>query len=125
MKNRSDSGIWGDVRIDPGELTEPLYVMKYEPKSLGSGGEYKGIWTAESDVTWAKVETGSGREVIISESETAIARFKFTIYYRADLTAQDRIKYDGQDLRILGPPQDGRSRKTFLVLICDLVGKDN
>jgi head-tail adaptor len=125
MVKRSNSGIWGDTRIDPGEMTEPIYIMKMNTTKAGDGGDFDKNFETESDPIWAKEEPGSGREVFIGESETAIARIKFSIYYREDLTAQDRIKRGNEELRIIKPPENVHGRNTYQIVTCDLLNKDN
>lgn len=88
----------------------------------GFGGEVI-TWSGIATV-WASVEYPSAgqREDQSANQQTAFLRAKFTIRYRADVTAETRLVFDGKEWDILNRAESGR--KARLVLTAENRGEN-
>ena len=99
-----------------GEMRERVTLQAPVRTPDGAGGADI-AWDAGATV-WAKVEARGGDERAAGERLAARARLRVTIRYRAGVTAEMRLLWNGRALGITGL-RDPDGRKRFLVLDCE------
>lgn len=83
-----------------------------------AGAEVKS-YSKIADV-WAEYIPNKSRELIAAQQIVGESIVAFRILYRSDLTARDRIVYDGRNFDIQGPPIE-IGRRIGLDLVCKLI----
>lgn len=74
-------------------------------------------WTPLSPI-WADVQFESGKEVLRAGAEVSVLRASVRIRARKDVTAGWRIRYNGRDFDIKGPPRPDRD-PFYMFLVCE------
>jgi len=67
---------------------------------------------------WAAVSPGAGRDFAAADQLQATLDAKFTIRWRADVTADMRVLWRGQPFEIIGQPVDVDGGRALLELRC-------
>jgi SPP1 family predicted phage head-tail adaptor len=103
------------VAVRAGELDERVEIQQPTEVRDASGG-FTLTWAKLATVS-AKIEPQGAGEVREGEKQAARARYAVTIRYRADVTAQMRLKWRTRTLQIDGMPS-GSKRSEVTVLMC-------
>lgn len=71
-------------------------------------GAYQPVTFTEYATVWARKEEISGREYFAAETKQAENTVRFTIRYRSDVLATDRLVCEGRDYEVIQTSEIGR-----------------
>lgn len=99
--------------MDFGRLRHRVNLQKFE---VTDGPYFEEEWIDVGKI-WAEISSVSGAELVASGAELSSVTYKIIIRYRKDITAKNRIKYDGQifDIKAVLP----NNNRTMLTLLCE------
>lgn len=99
--------------MDFGRLKHRVTLQRFE---IDDGPYREEIWLDKGKV-WAEMSSISGDELIASGAELSSVTYKIIVRFRKDITAKNRIKYDGKIFNIKAVlPNNNR---TMLTLLCE------
>jgi SPP1 family predicted phage head-tail adaptor len=103
-----------------GQLDRPILIESRgtSRNSIGETISTWGVWAK----CFARFEPQSGGESFEATQRTASQVAKFTIRYRAGMTPQMRIKYDGRAWDILDIASPDRRVSLVITAVCREVG---
>lgn len=67
---------------------------------------------------WAHVLFQSGAEVLRANADVSVKRASIRIRARKDIDASWRVRYDGEEYEVMGPPLPDKD-PVFMFLICE------
>lgn len=102
--------------MTPGRLDQRVTLQRRARVADGQGG-YTETWVALRTV-WASVRALSGREREYAAAAQAPATYRVTIRRYAELTAADRVVWQGEALNIRFVADNG-PRERYLHLDCE------
>lgn len=80
-------------------------TIERPPKADDGQGGYVGGWTVVTR-TWGEVRPLTQRDTFFASGVHAGATHEIDLHYRRDLTAEQRIVYDGRNFYIKGRPMN-------------------
>ncbi len=99
--------------MQSGRLDRKITLQVNAPTRDDLGGEVDS-WGTLAQV-WAEVTTVSGRESFDAGQTVAVAQVRFRIRYRADVTAKNRISWNGNLYNINHVTELGRGQGLDLI----------
>lgn len=69
---------------------------------------------------WCNVRFPTGAEVLRSGAETSVKRASVRLRTRKDVDASWRIRYQGEEYEVKGPPLPDKDR-AFMFVVCEAV----
>lgn len=101
-----------------GELDEWITIERLvRGADDGQGGYLSSTWEKLCEC-WAKVETGSGREIIFADQTSHRVGYVITIRRDSEVTAAMRVIWQERTLAIIGVPPTKR-KQFWTVLQCE------
>lgn len=97
-----------------GELDRRI-VVQSQTTTANDFGEYTGTWGTKF-TCWSKVVEKSGKEGETGSQIMATKRVEFYIRHVSNITAQDRISYDG-DIYTIESVTNADQRKSFMKIV--------
>ena len=79
-------------------------------------GDLSDSWSTAASV-WASIAPVSGQETDIAGELTGVVTHKFKIRYRASVSPQNRITFDGRTFQVESV-RNWQERKVYLELLC-------
>jgi SPP1 family predicted phage head-tail adaptor len=86
------------VALQAGQLNRRIGLYRRLRAKNATTGEEEGDWQpfARDPYPWAKVETVGGAEAPGAEVATATTTKLFTVWYRRDVSVEDRVLFEGK-----------------------------
>ena len=106
--------------VRAGQLLDRVTIEEETRVSNGQGG-FTNTWApiAATPVVWAKVIGQSGQEAQRAGIERAVTVYTVDIRKRADISAKNRLQWNGQVMAIKSVLPNPQSPLTFLQLLCE------
>lgn len=92
--------------MQAGRLDRKVTIQVNTPTKDDFGGEADSWGTLA--IVWAEITQVSGRETFEADQIAAVAQVRFRIRYRSDVTAKNRISYNGNLYNIHHAAELGR-----------------
>ena len=106
--------------VNPGDLRHRILILQKVATTTDSDGYPIETWKPFFPA-WAKVEPVAGREYFQAAAVQAQRQVRFTIRCRRGITAAMRLRWDGQDYEIKGPPIDLGGQRKWLEIVGEAV----
>lgn len=88
--------------MQAGKLDRQIKLLRYSEAADTAGGVTESY--AEFATVWASVKDLRGTQFFAAQQSNSEITTKFQIRYRNDLTAKDRIEWNGKQYEIIGMP---------------------
>lgn len=98
--------------IDPGKLDRRIILRSASVSTDGFGQAVRTY--SDLGKVWAKVDYTSVSEGNEANKLTSVNKVRFTIRYRSDVDATNKVSWDGKTYEVEGVNLEGRER--YLVL---------
>lgn len=101
--------------IGAGLMDRRVTLRHVSLAAADANGEQRQSFTTYATV-WAHREDLSGRESFLAQQKTAELISRFTVRYRDDVVATDRITCEGRDYEVTQPPLEIGRRDGLLIV---------
>ena len=91
-----------------GLMDRRIELRHAEYASPDSNGQRVASWDTTYATVWARKEEISGREYFAAETKQAENTVRFTIRYRSDVLATDRLTCEERDYEVIQTSEGGR-----------------
>jgi SPP1 family predicted phage head-tail adaptor len=105
-----------------GEMRHLVNILEYSYITDIYGGSSPVL--SNSTNAWAKVEWRNGGNSIISGQKVWNYDYKITVRYDSNITSDNTVVYDGQELAIVSIETKSEAQKRFMILRCNKVEQD-
>ncbi len=105
------------VTLNAAELDQRVTLQQRATTVSNDLGEPVGAW-ADVATVWAKAEPLRGREFVAAAQLQQALDVKFTLRWRAGVTASMRLLWRGEPYEIVGEPIDVKGAQVKLELMC-------
>ncbi len=89
--------------MQAGSLDRQIQLLRYTPTAADGFGSADETYVCFA-VVWASVMDLRGTQFIAAQQTNSGITTKFKIRHRTDLTARDRIEFNGRQYEIIGAP---------------------
>jgi SPP1 family predicted phage head-tail adaptor len=96
-----------------GQLDRRVELRHLVLGTQDTNGTYPDATHTAYATVWARKEEVSGREYFSAQAKQAELTVRFTIRYRDDVLATDRLTCEGRDYELTMPPSEGGRRETL------------
>lgn len=105
--------------MNPGKLRHRISILAKSTATRDDDGYPTETWD-ELFKVWANYEAISGKEYFQAAAVQAEQQVRFTMRYRAEITTDKRIRFDGKDYEIKAViDKDGR--KQYLQVMAEVI----
>jgi len=88
--------------MQAGKLDRQIKLLRYSTTTDTAGGTVESY--VEFATVWAMVKDLRGSQLLAAQQSNSMITTKFQIRHRTDLTAKDRIEWNGKQYEIVGTP---------------------
>jgi len=106
--------------MDAGQLRERI-TIEIEARTPNGQGGFTIAWASvsTSPVVWAEVIGLNGSEAIRAGIERSVSVYRINMRQRSDISARNRLQWNGQVLAIKSVLPHPDEPKAFLQLLCE------